>query len=362
MPQEIAARRRTRSALTASLLGGLALSWLAGCSTGSDTLKGDSATADPYAAYVWPPPPDTPRIKLTTIISGRSDVETTSKLSKMLLGASPEDIYDHLRKPFGVEFDTQGRILVTESALGALLRFDRKGGRMDVFGTTGAVHLRVPLGLGLGKDGTIYVTSSAAQQVVAFDEDGKLKSVYGRPGDLTNPTDVAVSPDGTKIYVTDSRSHKIVIFDTKTAKVVGHLGRPGEGEGEFNYPTALTFAADGNLLVVDQMNARVQIFDSQGDFVELFGGRGVGFGNFARPKDVAIDADGIIYVTDAAFNNVQLFDRDLTLLTFVGEGGVGPGTFNIAAGAAAHRDEFAVVDQLNGRLQVFRFVGPKTGE
>ena len=86
------------------------------------------------------------------------------------------------------------------------------------------------------------------------------------------------------------------------------------------------------------------------------------FGNFVRPKDVAVDDVGFIYVTDNAFNNLQLFDADFSLLTFVGEGGDGPGRFNGASGVAVRGDTFAIVDQLGHRLQIFRFLGSKTGE
>ena len=56
------------------------------------------------------------------------------------------------------------------------------------------------------------------------------------------------------------------------------------------------------------------------------------------------------------------FPRALALLTFVGEAGQTPGHFAGASGVAVKGDRFAVVDQLGGRLQLFRFVVPKTAE
>ena len=75
-----------------------------------------------------------------------------------------------------------------------------------------------------------------------------------------------------------------------------------------------------------------------------------------------MDQQGFIYVTDNAFNNVQLFDADFTLLTFVGEGGNGPGRFVGISGIAVRDDEFAIVDQIGGRLQVFHYLDPRGGE
>ena len=315
--------------------------------------------ADSYAKYVWPAPPDKPRIRLTAILKGRPDVEAVSNFSRLLLGASPQGQYDWLQRPFAVKFDRKGRLLVTDTALGALIRFDRKGRKMDVFGTNGAMRLKAPLGLTIGPDDTIYVADAGLQKVVAFDADGNVKTAFGRQGDLTNPTGVAISPDGATLYVADSKAQRIAIFDVKSAALVKTFGHRGEKEGEFNFPTSVTFSRQGELLVVDQINARIEVFSATGEYLDTFGQTGVGFGNFVRPKDVALDDDGLIYVTDAAFGNVQIFTQDLTLLTFVGENGTGPGQFQIASGVATHGDEFAVVDQLGKRVQVFRFIVPR---
>jgi len=339
-------------------LGLLSLTLLGACRTIQPETK---EQGDPYARYVWPPPPDTPRIRLATILTGRGDVEASSRWQRALLGASPHSPYDFLRKPFACDYDAQGRLWVTDPALHALLRFDRRGRRYDVFGTTGSLALKTPLGLCLDSKGAVYVADAGLGKVVVFSPEGELLRAFGRPGELVNPTDAAVAPSGDKLFVTDSKAHQLVVFDLASGNKVATLGKRGEAEGEFNFPSALAFAPSGHLLVVDQVNARVQILDAEGEVVDVLGGRGVGFGNFVRPKDVAVDRQGRIYVTDAAFNNVQIFDGELRLLTFVGETGSQPGQFRIASGVATWGDEFAVVDQLGRRVQVFRYL-PGAGE
>lgn len=314
--------------------------------------------ADPYAEFVWPPPPATARIKLDTVIRGRADVEPRSGFARKLLGASPQSPYDLLVKPFAVAFDNEGRVLVTDSGTSALIRFDVEDRRMDVLGTRGNVRLSLPLGVHVASDGTIYVADAGLGAVVAFDGEGKVLNVIGN-GELTNPTAAVVSPDGSKLYVADSKAHQVVIFDLASGGKLSTLGRPGDKEGEFGFPTALAFGPDGALYVVDQINSRVQLFDEDGEYLDQLGGLGVGFGNFVRPKGVAVDDVGFIYVTDNAFNNVQLFDTDFTLLTFVGAGGTGAGQFHGASGVAVSGQRFAVVDQLGRRVQLFHFIVPK---
>lgn len=318
--------------------------------------KKKSDADDPYAEYVWPPPPDEARIRLEAVIAGRADVVTESKLKRKLLKGSPQTTYDNLRKPFAVDYDPEGRILVTDSQTAAVIRFDRDGNRMDVLGTQGAVRLKLPLGLHVAPDGTIYVADVGLKQVVAYDSEGKLTAVYGREGELVNPTDAVLSPDGSRLFVADSKAHQIVVFDRDSAEVVSRFGKRGEGEGEFGWPTSVAIGPEGQLFVVDQINCRVQVFDPDGEYVDQFGQRGSGFGSFVRPKDIAVDRNGVIFVTDNAFNNVQLFDVDFSLLTFVGERGSGPGRFFGTSGVAVHGNQFAVVDQLGHRLQVFRFL------
>jgi DNA-binding beta-propeller fold protein YncE len=314
---------------------------------------------DPYAEYVWPPPPDEARIKLETVIRGRADVEVKSKFRRKLLGAASQDPYDSLRKPFAVAFDFQGRIVVSDTGNSALIRFDRNEQQMDVLGTAGSIRLKAPMGIGFGPNGTIFVADAGLRKVIGFDSEGKIVASIGHEGELENPTDVAVSPDGKKLFVADSKAHRIVVFDRESGDKLSTFGKRGEGEGEFAWPTSLTFGPEGNLFVLDQINCRVQLFDPEWRYLDEFGGRGDGFGRFSRPKDIVVDEVGFIYVTDNAFNNVQIFDTDFTLLTFVGSSGPGPGQFYGASGIDVRGDEIAVVDQLGTRVQVFRFIVPK---
>jgi DNA-binding beta-propeller fold protein YncE len=347
-------RRIALTCLTIAIAAGVS------CAS-SDAGRSSVAQADPYAAYVWPPPPDPPRIRLVDILSQRLDVEAESRMSKILIGASPRGAYDRLQRPMGVALDRKGRVLVSDMKLGAILRFDREGRILDVFGTTGSSRLRAPISVEVTRENTILIADVGLKRIVELDAEGSFLRALGRAGDLDNPTDAVLSRDGRAVYVCDSKRHQIVVFDRATGEVVDRFGRRGEKPGEFNYPTAIAFAADGSLFVVDQINARVQILSPDGEYLETLGSRGTRYGQFVRPKDVAIDSMGYIYVTDGAFNNVQIFNQDLELLTFVGRSGSGPGEFQVAGGVAADERGFAIVDQLGKRVQVFGYLQARRG-
>ncbi len=97
--------------------------------------------------------------------------------------------------------------------------------------------------------------------------------------------------------------------------------------GDFAKPTGVAVDSEGNLYVADMLNARIEIFDADGNFIRTFGKRGDGPGYFAMPKGVAIDCDGHIWVADAMQNRLQVFSPEGPLLISIGSGrGLLPGS------------------------------------
>ena len=79
--------------------------------------------------------------------------------------------------------------------------------------------------------------------------------------------------------------------------------------GRIQFPDASRADANGDLLVTDTLNFRVQVLRRNGKPLASFGRVGDGSGNFASPKGVGADSDGNIYVVDALFDAVQVFAR-----------------------------------------------------
>jgi len=144
--------------------------------------------------------------------------------------------------------------------------------------------------------------------------------------------------------------------------VVQTIGKPGGGEGEFNFPTELRL--DGNnLMVVDAMNFRVQVLDKSGTFQYAIGKIGDTSGAMFRPKGIAVDSEGDLYVVDGLWGAIQVFNRQGELLYYFGRRGTAPGQFQLPAGLFIDRnDRIYVADSLNRRVQVYRYWGlPKQG-
>ena len=60
-------------------------------------------------------------------------------------------------------------------------------------------------------------------------------------------------------------------------------GEGGDGDGQFNRPAGIAVDADGNAIVVDSLNHRVQKFTKDGGFLSNWGGFGSGEGSSTRP-------------------------------------------------------------------------------
>lgn len=329
------------------------------------------ATAPPaereFVPPVYPPPPAEPRFVYERTLLYNEDVEEYSRRKRFVdyaTGAARK--LKGLVKPFDVAVH-QGRVYVSDSVQRVIAVFDIPGGRFFEIGADvePANRLVKPLGITVAADGTLYVADVTAQRVMAYDAEGRFLRAIGGKTVLQRPADVAVSPDGRRLYVVDtggvdSEAHVVQMFDAGTGELLSTIGRRGSQEGEFNLPLQATVDGEGLLYVVDSGNFRIQVFDADGAFRSAFGSVGRFPGQFARPKGIATDAQGNVYVIDTAFGNFQIFNREGELLMFVGERGHAgfPGKYMLPAGITVDEDgRVYVVDQFFRKVDIYRPVG-----
>jgi hypothetical protein len=117
----------------------------------------------------------------------------------------------------------------------------------------------------------------------------------------------------------------------------------------------MTFAANGDLLVVDRDMHEIVVFSGAGERRSSFGKRGVPLSPFNHPSDVAVSGWGDIYVSDGyAASHIHRFNASGTHLSTWGEPGSAPGQFGEPHALWTLRDRrVVVVDRVHHRLQVF---------
>lgn len=275
-----------------------------------------------------------------------------------------EPDYHSLVRPYGIVSDSRGRLIVSDPGASGVHIFDFAQRKYKFIQHEGDEKhaMRTPQCIAVDAHDNIYVSDSDAGVVFVFEPSGKFVRAIGRlkggEGYFERPTGVAVNSDAGRIYVSDTLRNKIVVLDMQ-GKVLETFGKRGTGEGEFNFPTELRLVGP-NLVVVDAMNFRVQVFDRNGVFQYAIGNPGDNPGAFFRPKGVAVDSEGDLYVVDASYGVVQVFNRQGQLLYYFGAEGTHAGEFQFPAGLFIDREDHVfVVDSFNRRIQQFQYVGLK---
>ena len=178
----------------------------------------------------------------------------------------------------------------------AVLEIDADSGAL--IASWGAKTFLVPHGISSDRQNNLWMTDVGLQQVFKFSHDGRLLMTLGQPRaggwDATHfnqPTDVAIREDGS-FYVSDGYvNSRVALFDP-SGRFVSEWGRKGSAESEFSNPHGLGFLPNGDLLVADRENSRIQVFDRQGAFKRQW----LGAKDRGRVFAAAVAGDGSLFV------------------------------------------------------------------
>ncbi|XP_077284413.1 tripartite motif containing 71 protein wech [Arctopsyche grandis] len=168
-----------------------------------------------------------------------------------------------------------------------------------------------------GSTSPVYAKTNRNQipstPLISFGTDGH------EDGQLSRPWGLCVDRDG-NIIVADRRNNRVQVFSPEGLFKL-KFGTKGTAAGEFDLPAGITTDPQGRIVVVDKDNHRVQIFTPLGGFVLMFGTFGKSCGQFRYPWDVAINSERQIVVTDSRNYRIQLFNSEgvfITMLMFDG--------------------------------------------
>lgn len=317
----------------------------------------------------WPGPPDVPRFQYVGQIIGEQNFTTSSQgvlsmgtqLLSFVVGKNSARAQKiELQRPQGGAVDAQGRIYITDTSRQVVYRFDTVDGKLDVWEmATPQLKFISPVAVAFGINNEILISDAELGVVVRLNQQGKPLGVMGA-GILERPTGLARDPKNGYIYVADTATHQIKIFNDQ-GDFLKAIGGHGAAEGQFNAPTHLSFAA-GQLYVVDTFNARIQVFDEAAKFVRVFGKRGVFIGDLSRPKGIAVDKKGNVYVVESYYDHLLIYNKEGEFLLPIGGNGAGIGQFYLPAGVwIDHNERVYVADMYNGRVVVFQKIDQQQG-
>jgi hypothetical protein len=193
--------------------------------------------------------------------------------------------------------------------LAPILKFDASGKLVKSFGEELLVF---PHGIHVDRESNVWVVDGASrgpkgQQVFKFSPEGRVLLRLGKPGvagsgpdEFNAPSAVVTAPNG-DIFVADGHGGETnarILKFAKDGKLIKIWGKKGSAPGELNIPHTIAMDSQGRLFVGDRDNNRIQIFDQEGNFMAEWK-------QFSRPSGVFIDRNDVIYVADSESESVR---------------------------------------------------------
>ena len=207
--------------------------------------------------------------------------------------------------PRGIATDTIGNIYVVDGGNYRIQKFNNSGVYISQWGTSGGADNQVnsPGGIAIDSNNTVFVSDTGNNRINEYDSDGYFLSTVGW-GVSDGQSELQVCTTGCR------------------------AGESGSGVGQFKSPLGVTVDNNGNLYVSDSENNRIQKFDENGAFIDIWGSETVGpyggsayssaDGEFSYPALISSDEQGNIYVADAQNSRVQKLSSNGAYLKSIG--------------------------------------------
>jgi DNA-binding beta-propeller fold protein YncE len=169
---------------------------------------------------------------------------------------------------------------------------------------------------------------------------------------------VAFDGEG-NLVVCDTYNHRIQVFRYSDGAHLRSIGSRGVENGQFNEPWGIAFDGAGHIIVSERSGHRVQVLRySDGAHVRTIGSYGAGAGQFYLPSGIAVDSEGNVAVFDGK-DRVQVHRLwDGAYIRTIGSEGSGNGQFAGGYGSGVAFDSegnLVVADCDNHRVQVLRY-------
>ena len=214
-------------------------------------------------------------------------------------------------------------------------------------------------GLAVSISGMIVTSDEAKHCIIASYPSQELRSfgTHGSAlGQLNSPRGVAVDGEG-NILVADCNNHRIQKF-TKHGEFLQAVGSKGSGRLHFVYPKDIVVNPITKMVYVVDAKHHVQVLNSDLTFFKKFGTHGQGRRQFSDPHGIACDSTGKVYVADTGNHRIQVFTSKGEFILMFGHHGDGNGELDYPYSLVVdHRDLVYVSEYNNNRVSVFTLDG-----
>jgi len=179
--------------------------------------------------------------------------------------------------------------------------------------------------------------------------------VPGRgPNNFSRPTDIAWLPDGT-FFVSDGYTGtRVAKFDPDGNFIMdwGRTPRDPANPGPYEFWSvhSIGISNDRRIFVVDREHSRMQVFDENGNFLEMWP-----TGHQSQVLAHIVTVDDFVWVADWTTGRLVKYDLDGRYILDIGEPGALPGQFNGVHQIDVDQEgNLYVTEVANDRSQMFR--------
>jgi len=270
-------------------------------------------------------------------------------------GTAPGEFDD----PRGIAVGADGKVYVA----------DTDNNRIQILSSDGTPQsprtgFKKPRGIAVDSDGNLFVGDTDNHRVVIFNSSDTviqtLTTGGADAGPFQYPSSVAVTTDGSTLYVADTYNHCVQVFTWDSTQyvystIIGVYDTPGSGDGQFSNPQGVAVGPDGSVYVADTSNRRIQKFDADGAYLTQWGEYGGASGQFWDPAGVSVDSEGNVWVADTGNGRIQESSAEGSFIMTFGTGGSGDYRFSYPDGVAVAGDgTILVADTGNHCIKLYR--------
>ena len=214
------------------------------------------------------------------------------------------------KEPDGIAIDAEDHIWVADAGNSRIEEFNEKGEYLKTVGSSGsgAGQFNYPEGIAIDTHGNVWVSDTYNARVEEFSEEGEYLKTVGTEGTgeekLTEPEGLAVDSHG-NLWVTEWLDS--VVEYKENGEFVRRFGTEGRGNGKFERPFGVAIGPSGGVWVGDIGTDRIEEFSELGEYISQFGSGGSGEDQFSfgYPMGLAFDENGDVLIADSNNNRIE---------------------------------------------------------
>jgi DNA-binding beta-propeller fold protein YncE len=208
------------------------------------------------------------------------------------------------------------------------------------------------------RTGDVFACDMNNDRLQQFTARGRLRRVLRPepPEGLNHPSDIALSPDGTRLYVADVGHARIAML-SRSGAWFGAWGSFGDGPGQFRAILDVEVDESGRVHVTDGANRTLQVFSANGDLVSVTDGARIPAGRLTYPSAVLPLSGDRAIVADFGDDRIMALTLGGEHLGEFGRRGSAPGTLHYPSDARLVGTQLFVTETASNTISVFDLGG-----